>query len=110
MKGAFECGLIMMVGIFFLVLGINFTRIPLAYHQARSYQEIIVTQIEHYHRYDDFVISIIEQSQKVCSACHYLVETTDFNRYQVTVLFPIKIPILNFEVNGKVLTLTQPLY
>lgn len=109
MKGAFETGLVLIVGMFFLALGLNLVRIPYAYHQAKGYQEVIVNQIEYYHRYDNTVINLIKASQSICPTCLYQVNFKTDKRYQVTVNFPIKIPILNIEVNGQVMTFTQPI-
>lgn len=110
MKGAFETGLVLIVGMFFLALGLNLVRIPYAYHEAKGYQEVIVNQIETYHRYDETVIDLIESFQAVCPSCFYEVNFNLDKRYQVVVNFPIKIPILNIEINGRVMTFTQPLY
>ncbi len=109
MKGAFETSVVLLTGMLFLVLGLNLVRLPFAYHQARSYQEIIVNQIERYHRYDETVVSLIKDQQATCPNCDYQIRLADELRYQVKVIFPIKIPIINFEVWGQVVTLTQPL-
>ena len=106
MKGAFELGFIMMFSLPFVVFGIGFMEILMNYNQARYLQNYVITQIEHQNRLDDTVYDLIEDEQQYCRGCD--VKIININaRYRVTVTFPIRLPIIDYETTGLTSTMTQ---
>ncbi len=109
MKGGFELGLIMFFGMLFVVVGFSLSMVSMSYHNARVYQEAIVSTIDRQDRYDLSVVELIDALPYNCHNCTYQVVNSIDNRYEVIVLFPIRISVLNLSIEGKVSMLTQPM-
>lgn len=106
MKGAFEFGFIMLFSLPMIVFGIGFVEIMMNYNQARYLQNYTIMQIEHQNRLDDSVYALIEEGKRYCDQCDVRIININ-ERYRVTVTFPIRLPIINYEAKGMTSTLTQ---
>ena len=73
MKGAFETALVIIFGMMFMVMGIDYMRVILVNNKARLYAENILAIIEHQNRYDIDVEELIRVSDIQCSVCQYQV-------------------------------------
>lgn len=106
MKGAFEFGFIMLFSLPLIVIGINFIDIVMDYNQARFLQNYAINQIEHQNRLDDSVWSLIEEGKQYCDECNVAIENKN-QRYKVTVTFPIRIPLIQYEAIGSMSMMSQ---
>ena len=106
MKGAFEFGFIMLFSLPMIVFGIGFVEVMMNYNQARYLQNYTIMQIEHQNRLDDSVYALIEEGKRYCDQCDVRIININ-ERYRVTVTFPIRLPIINYEAKGMTSTLTQ---
>lgn len=106
MKGAFEFGFIMLFTMPILVFGISFVELTMHYNQARFLQNYAITQIEHQNRYDHDVAELIDLGLERCKECKIDVENQS-QRYKVTVTFPIRLPLINYEAIGTTSMMSQ---
>lgn len=106
MKGAFELSFLMMFSLPFVVFGIGFMEILMNYNQARYLQNYAITQIEHQNRLDDTVYDLIEEEKQYCDGCDVKIININ-SRYRVTVTFPIRLPIIEYEAKGVTSTMSQ---
>lgn len=109
MKGAFEIGILLFFSMLMMVIIVGIIFIPVSYQQARHLQEIIVETIEHEDTYDQRIQQIIATKVKSPLPQTYNITPIENNRYQVSVFFPIKIPVLGIWIEGKVETITFPI-
>ncbi len=107
MKGGFEVSLVILFGMTFILIAMSFVKVMADYHQARLFQESIVSQIESSHRYDEQVQTKIDD-MKLCEFCHYSINQEVSKRYRVMVFFPIRIGILKFDSFVKIQSMTTP--
>ena len=106
MKGAFEFGILMIFSLPVVVFGLDFMEIALTYNQARQYQNYVVTQIEHQNNLDDTVYELIDEGKRYCNTCKLEISNIS-NRYDVKVIFPIDLSIIDYHANGVTHMLTQ---
>jgi len=111
MKGAFETGLVIIFGMMFMVMGIDYMRVILVNNKARLYAENILAIIEHQNRYDYDVEELIQNSSVKCSVCQYHIQEHDesSNRLWIIVTFPIEMNHLNYFTQSEVRLLTRPI-
>lgn len=107
MKGGFEVSLVILFGMTFVLLSMSLVKVMADYHQARLFQESIVSEIEAFHGYDEHVQTKID-SKSICDFCFYSVEQEISNRYRVSVLFPIRMGVLKFYSLAKIQSMTTP--
>lgn len=111
MKGAFETGLVIIFGMMFMVMGIDYMRVILVNNKARIYAENILAIIEHQDRYDLDVDELIQKSSIQCSVCQYQVieHNESSNRLWIVVTFPIEMKHLNYFTLSEIRLLTRPI-
>ncbi|MHB8096107.1 MAG: hypothetical protein ACYDEI_00420 [Erysipelotrichaceae bacterium] len=111
MKGAFETGLVIIFGMMFMVMGIDYMRVILVNNKARLYAENILAIIEHQNRYDSDVESLIQNSSIQCSVCHYqiLEHVESKDRLWVIVTFPIEMNHLSYFAQSEIRLLSRPI-
>ena len=111
MKGAFETTLVILFGMMFMVMGIDYMRVILMNNKARLYAENILAIIEHQNRYDLDVATLIKDSIIQCSECNYQVleHAESNNRMWVIVRFPIEMNHLNYFAQSEIKLLTRPI-
>jgi len=108
MKGAFELALVMIFGMFFLAISLSIVAVMINYHNARFIQEQIIATIEHNHSVDSPVLDLIEQLS-LCNGCHYQLEKREDLRVEVSVYFPIFVPLIQFQSMASVTGITIPI-
>lgn len=106
MKGAFEFGFILLFMMPIMIFGISFVELTMHYNQARFLQNYAITQIEHQNRYDADVAELIDLGMDQCKECTIDV-TNQSSRYKVTVTFPIRLPLINYEAIGSTSMMSQ---
>lgn len=106
MKGAYEYFVIVLLGTTFILTGFSMVEITLNYNQARIFQETIVSLIERNNRYDESIVSLINQSDANCRQCSYKVEQVN-DRFLVKVQFKVNVIILAYKNIGEIKTYTQ---
>lgn len=111
MKGAFETTLVILFGMMFMVMGIDYMRVILMNNKARLYAENILAIIEHQNRYDLDVATLIQDSIVQCSECNYQVleHAESNNRLWVIVSFPIEMNHLNYFAQSEIKLLSRPI-
>lgn len=111
MKGAFELGLVFLFGMMFVVLGMSFSQIILTHNQARMAGENALSIIEHQNRYDEAVQGLIAASPIQCAVCTLSVtyDESATQRYQIRVVYPISIPLLNFSRTSEIILISRPM-
>lgn len=108
MKGAFETCLIMFFGMFYVALGTSLIAVTLSYNDARMLQDALVSAIENQNGYSPIVDELVQNRKVRCHNCVYAVNGFAETGYEVSISFPIVIPLIQFQLNGSVKTLTQP--
>ena len=111
MKGAFETALVIIFGMMFMVMGIDYMRVILVNNKARLYAENILAIIEHQNRYDIDVEELIRVSDIQCSVCQYQVfeHTESLDRLWIVVSYPIEMSHLNYFGRTEISLLTRPI-
>jgi hypothetical protein len=111
MKGAFETVIVMIFGMMFMVMGIDYMRVILLNNKARLYAENILAIVENQNRYDADVDELIRLSEIQCSVCAYQVEEhiEVEKRLWITVTYPIEMNHLNYFTLSKIRLLTRPI-
>ncbi|HET6785078.1 MAG TPA: hypothetical protein VFH18_03575 [Erysipelotrichaceae bacterium] len=111
MKGAFETALVILFGMMFMVMGIDYMRVVLMNNKARLYAENILAIIEHQNRFDIDVEELIQTSSVKCSECHYQVieHSLSSDRLWIIVTYPIEMSHLNYLAQTDIRLLTRPL-
>jgi hypothetical protein len=111
MKGAFETAVVILFGMMFMVMGIDYMKVILMNNKARLYAENILAIIEHQNRFDLDVEELIQQSSVKCSECHYQIVEHDLSndRWWIIVSYPIEMSHLNYSSQTDIRLLTRPL-
>lgn len=111
MKGAFETALVIIFGMMFMVMGIDYMRVILVNNKARLYAENILAIIEHQNRYDLDVEELIRVSDIQCSVCQYQVfeHAESLDRLWIVVSYPIEMSHLNYVGRTEIRLLTRPI-
>jgi len=110
MKGAFELGLVFLFGMMFVVLGMSFSQVILTQNRARAYGETILALIEHQNRYDETVKTLIQLNPIQCTVCSSVVLKDELTqRYQITITYPLSIPLLNYQKSGVIQLISRPM-
>lgn len=111
MKGAFETALVILFGMMFMVMGMDYVRVILQNNQARSLAENTLAILEHQNRYDENVQSLIESSLIQCSECSLVLQTHTLypQRMWVIVKYPIQLAHLGYQSTAEIRYLTRPL-
>ena len=106
MKGGIEFALIMLFGMTFTAIAVGMIGVLAQLHDARLLQESVVSAIEH-HSTDQ--VDDIFRNQSICLECRIkLVKNTD-QRVQVTIVFPIRIPVIEYRSYGRISAMTIPI-
>lgn len=111
MKGAFETALVLMFGMLFVVMGLDYVTVVFNNNQARMLTENTLAILEHQNRYDENVQSLIDQSPLKCEVCTLTLQTheTYSSRIWVIVQYPIQFNHLNFQAQSEIRLLSRPL-
>lgn len=111
MKGAFETALVMMFGMMFMVMGMDYLKVVVMNNQARLLAEHSLAIIEHQNRYDDSIQLLIDQNKGYCPLCTISIEAHIIypERYRVIVQYPIELKHINFHTMSKLELLSRPL-
>lgn len=111
MKGAFETALVMMFGMMFMVMGMDYLKVVMMNNQARLLAEHSLAIIEHQNRYDEAVKILIDQNKAYCKLCTLAIEPhiTYPERYRVIVHYPIDLKHINFHTIARLELLSRPL-
>ena len=111
MKGAFETSLVLLFGMMFLVMGMDYVRLILYNNRARIVAEHALAILEHQNRYDEKVEELIQQSLTPCSVCqlHIEVHPEYPERKWVVVTYPLNLSHLNVHKTTQIKLLTRPL-
>lgn len=111
MKGAFELGLVFLFGMMFVLLGMGFSQIILTHNQARMSAENALSIIEHQNRYDADVAELIAASPIRCGVCRLTItyDEATTQRYRIHVVYPVRIPLLNFVSTTEIILISRPM-
>lgn len=111
MKGAFETTLVMLFGMMFMVMGMDYLKVVVMNNQARLLAERSLAILEHQNRYDESVQVLIDQNKKYCSTCILVIEPhlDHPGRYRVIVNYPIELKHMSFHTIAKLELLSRPL-
>ena len=111
MKGAFELGLVFLFGMMFVLLGMGFTQIILTHNQARMQGEQALSIIEHQNRYDATVQDLIDARPIQCAECTMRItyDETSTQRYRISVVYPVRIPLLSFYRTSEIIVISRPM-
>lgn len=106
MKGGIEFALVMLFGMMFCAIAIGLIGVLTQLHDARLLQETIVSVIEHH---SSEQVAELLNNQPICPACSYQMDLQPDHRVLVTVLFPIRIPVIEFRTQGRISAMTTPI-
>lgn len=106
MKGGIEFALVMLFGMMFCAIALGFIGVLAQLHDARLLQETIVSAVEHH---SSEKIQELLESQLICDSCSYILELQSDHRVLITVLFPIRVPVIGFNVQGRISAMTTPI-
>lgn len=111
MKGAFEIALVMIFGMMFMVMGMDYVTVILSNNQARALAENTLAMIEHQNRYDATVADMIESNPLVCKECVLSIYAHELypERLWIEVKYPISLAHINYETQSVVRLLSRPL-
>lgn len=111
MKGAFETALVMMFGMMFMVMGMDYLKVVVMNNQARLLAENSLAILEHQNRYDASVQVLLDQNKDYCTSCNLMIEPhPDYvGRYRVIVNYPIELNHINYHTMAKLELLSRPL-
>ena len=111
MKGAFETALVMLFGMMFLLMCMDYVRLVLYSNRARLVAEQALTIIEHQNRYDEQVEQLLIDTQVQCSVCQLDIQVHEQypERKWVTVSYPLHLPHLNVRKQSQIKLLSRPL-
>lgn len=106
MKGGIEFALVMLFGMMFCAIALGLIGVLAQLHDARLLQETIVSAVEHH---SSEKIQELLESQLICDSCSYILELQSDHRVLITVLFPIRVPVIGFNVQGRISAMTTPI-
>jgi len=106
MKGGIEFALVMLFGMMFCAIALGLIGVLAQLHDARLLQETIVSAVEHH---SSVKIQELLESQLICDSCSYILELQSDHRVLITVLFPIRVPVIGFNVQGRISAMTTPI-
>lgn len=106
MKGGIEFALVMLFGMMFCAIALGLIGVLAQLHDARLLQETIVSTVEHH---SSEKIQELLESQLICDSCSYILELQSDHRVLITVLFPIRVPVIGFNVQGRISAMTTPI-
>ncbi len=111
MKGAFEVTIVLIFGMMFMVMGMDYVTVILSNNQARSLAENTLAIIEHQNRYDESVVWMIESSPLVCKECSLSIYAHDLypERVWIDVKYPIHLTYMNYSTYSVIRLLSRPL-
>lgn len=109
MKGSFEFAFIMTFIMMFLVIGMGFIRIMIQFQDAKMVQERVIAHLEVMDHFDNNSLSSLALTHQ-CDLCEVIYDFDALNRITVTVIFPVRIPILDWEIQSRVIAKTIPLF
>lgn len=111
MKGAFETALVLLFGMMFLLMGMDYVRLMLYNNRARLLAEHALAMVEHQNRYDWTVQQLIDQSIHPCAVCHLSIEPHEVypERKWIIVSYPLTLAHLNVHQRTHIRLLTRPL-
>lgn len=111
MKGAFETALVLMFGMLFLVMGMDYVGVVMANNQARRLAENSLAILEHQNRLDENVRALIQEAPIPCKACTLSLEphSTMSERIWVIVRYPVSLAHIGYRNQAEVRLLSRPL-
>ena len=111
MKGAFETALVMMFGMMFMVMGMDYLKVVVMNNQARLLAENSLAILEHQNRYDASVQVLLDQTNDYCASCILMIEPNlDYvGRYRVVVSYPIELKHTNYHTMARLELFSRPL-
>lgn len=109
MKGSFEFAFIMTFVMMFLVLGLGLIRIMVQFQDARMAQERVIAHLEVLEVFDSPTLSQLA-TMYACHRCEVRYSFDAQNRIIVTVIFPIQLPIIDWEIKTRITSKTIPLF
>ena len=108
MKGGIELSLVLSFSMMLLMASISVVGVMIGYNDARLMQEQVVALIEYHNKYDQEVITSVDNLTS-CAKCSYTVDADSLDRYRVQVFFPITIMFANFQSQANVTGYTIPI-
>lgn len=109
MKGSFEFAFIMTFVMMFLVLGLGLIRIMVQFQDAKMVQERVIAHLEVLDDYEPQTLSQLT-TEYACLRCELSYNFDAFNRIVVTVVFPIQLPVIDWEIRTRITAKTIPLF
>lgn len=111
MKGAFETALVILFGMMFLVMGMDYVGVILQNNQARSLAENTLAILEHQNRLDEQVQTLIDESHIQCNECSMTLQPHPQypERLWVIVRYPIRLAYMGYQSTAEIRYLTRPL-
>ncbi len=111
MKGAFETALVMLFGMMFMVMGMDYMKVVMMNNQARLLAESSLAILENQNRYDAAVQVLIDHTKDTCTSCILLIEPhlDHPGRYRVIVNYPIELKHIRYHTMAKLELLSRPL-
>ena len=108
MKGSFEFSFIMIFVMMFLVLGMGLIKIMVQYQEARMLQERIIAHIEVMESFDSDQLKSLTHISS-CHQCIVSYQADEHHRIEVTIQFPLQLPIINWSIITNISAKTIPL-
>lgn len=109
MKGSFEFSFIMIFVMMFLVLGMGLIKIMVQYQDARMLQERIIAHIEVMESFEPNQLKTLTQISS-CQQCIVSYQADEHHRIEVTIQFPLRLPIIDWSINTNISAKTIPLF
>lgn len=108
MKGSFEFSFIMIFVMMFLVLGMGLIKIMVQYQDARMLQERIIAHIEVMESFDPIQLKPLTEMSS-CYQCVVSYQADEHHRIEVTIQFPLRLPIIDWSIITNISSKTIPL-
>jgi hypothetical protein len=111
MKGAFEVSLVLIFGMMFMIMGMDYVTVILSNNQARSLAENTLAIIEHQNRYDETVAGMIASTPLQCKDCVLTIypHSVYTERVWIDVKYPIHLAHMNYSTYSVIRLLSRPL-
>lgn len=111
MKGGFETALVILFGMMFVVMGMDYVHTFMIHNQARLWAENSLAILEHQNRYDEDVLGLMLSHHNLCTVCQLDITTheTIEGRYWVVIHYPVELNHIQFHAQSEIRLLSRPL-
>ena len=111
MKGGFETALVILFGMMFVVMGLDYVHTFMVHNQARLWAENSLAILEHQNRFDESVLSLMEENHSLCMDCvlNVMPHEVYSQRYWIVIHYPIELKYIHFQAQSEIRFLSRPL-